>query len=386
MYELNFRVLSVLGDVKVKKLMMKIKADAKKRNITGKMIAKWINVSEGMVTKYYKGESDMPAIKFIELVQFIYVDDLDKIKGAILSFIKVTERSDNLQELLEWSANTGDSQYILEVKKRVVHTPLLNESLVYQKIFERNKKNIKPDEFFLEIEDFKMEDHLSFDSKILLKIATLYSQLDMKSYSIMIPLALNILSNLEAVTSDYLQQSFRIRVLEMMAHAYLKLGEVHKVEEIADEVLSPEIKLRFPLPANAVLMLLAQAYVFTDKEKSFAYISDAVNMFGETKFTQYHLRRASLESTHDFIHIYHGDYSNLYLNDLSERSHLMAKKGNDSEALYLLDKIKREHGDLTAHQYYYRGLASGDKDDFRISLNKFAKEGDSFYSKLIKIQ
>jgi hypothetical protein len=363
--------------------MNQVKTDAKKRGFTGKKIAKWIDVSEGMVTKYYKAESDMPAIKFIDLVKFIYDDKEHIAKDCILEFITKTTRTDNHQELLEWAANSGDIDYIEKIKERIANSSLVKDSMIYQMIRDRNVKKITSEEFYLKIEDFKISENLMFDTKILLKIATLYAQLDLKSYSVMILLANNILENLDAVSSEYLQQSFKMRTLEMIAYAHLKRGEVDEVERIAEELLVPEIIDRFPMPANAILILLAEANLFRNPLKSLTLIQEAIQMYKEKKLSYHLMRKSVLEATHDFIKIYNGDYKGLYLTDLSERAHLFAKQGYRKEALVLLKELERKNHGLSGHQYYYKGLATKRSEDFQQALNKFAIQGDSFYMNLI---
>ncbi|MGE6756243.1 AimR family lysis-lysogeny pheromone receptor [Rossellomorea sp. NPDC071047] len=368
----------------MKRLMNQVKEDAKKNGITGKKVSKWINVSEGMVTKYYKGESDMPAMKFIDLVDFIY-EDPACIKEYIISFIQKTERNDNLQELLEWSANRGDKEYMDEVHRRVVNSPLLKDSMIYQMITGRNMNQLSAEEFYLKVEDFKLSENLLYDSKILLKIATLYSHLDLKSYSVMIPLANNILQSLDAINSDYVRDSFKVRTNEMLAHAFLKRGDIENVEKIAQKVLTDETINRYPLPANSILMILSEANIFKDPNSSIRLINSAIKMFKDIKVSSHKMRKSVLESTHDFIKIHCGDFNGLYLSDISERAHSLAKQGYSKEALIILDELEEINGELSAHQLYYKGLATDNKKYFQQSLNKFVRQGDSFYTQLIDL-
>jgi hypothetical protein len=365
--------------------MNQIKTDAKKKGMTGKIISKWINVSEGMVTKYYKAESDMPAIKFIDLTRLLYQEQEETAKKCILEFMKKTVRTDNLQELLEWSANSGDNDYIEKVQERICNSSLIKDSMIYQMIRERNTKKITPEEFYLKIEDYKLSENLMFDSKILLKIATLYAQLDLKSYAVVVPLAKNILENLDAITSDYLQQSFKVRTLEVLAYAYLKLGKVEEVEKIIEEILLPEVEDRFPLPCNSMIRILAEANLFRDPTKSMYLIEQAISMIKRKKLSSHTMRVSVLEATHDFIKIHNNNFNGLYLNDLSEKAHYMAKQGLHKESLAILNEIERRNGKLSAHQCYYKGLATNDKSYFQQALNDFVREGDSFYTQLIKI-
>jgi predicted transcriptional regulator len=366
--------------------MNQIKTEAKKRGLTGKKVAKWIHVSEGMVTKYYKAESDMPAIKFIELAKLVYQEQEDVAKKCILEFIKKTVRTDNLQELLEWAANSGDCDYIEKVQARIINSSLIKDSLIYQMIRERNMKQITPSEFYLKIEDFKISENLLFDSKILLKIATLYAQLDLKSYSVVIPLANNIMEDLDAISSDYLQQSFRVRTLEVLAYAYLKLGQIEEVEKIAEEFCCPEIVDRFPLPCNSLIRIVAEANLFENPAKSIVLIEEAINMLKRKKLTSHSMRVSALEATHDFIKIYNNHLDGLYLNDLSEKAHYFAQKGKKDEALIILEEIEKRNKQLSAHQYYYKALATNEKRYYLKSLNEFIRQGDSFYTQLINVK
>jgi hypothetical protein len=364
------------------KLMNELKSIAKKKGITGRMISKWIGVSEGMVTKYYKAESDMPVIKFIYLAQFV-LEDERLFKKFIIDFIKKTDRTDNLQELLEWSSNSGDQDLIDEVQSKIIQSNTLKkDAQIYSMIQQRNRRKITPEKFYLLIEEFKMSEQIHSDSKILLKIATLYSLQDMDSFKLMIPLGENIKENLSSISSDYIKESFEVRTLEMLAQAYLRLGEVEKVEEIGTRLLEDQIRQKFPLPANSMYIILAKSNLFRNKKRSISLINEGIKMFYDMKFSTHNLRLQALESTHDFIKIYHEDFKNLYLSDDSERAHLMAKKGYKKEALMILEGIEKRNKELSPYQLYYKGLATGNHKYFEESLNKFIRQGDIFFTKL----
>jgi hypothetical protein len=367
----------------MKELMNKIKSDAKKKNITGKSISRWIGVSEGMVTKYYKAESDMPAIKFMDLLNFVYEDEGDKVKEYTKTFIQKTDRSDNLQELLEWTANSGDENLISEVHYRIKKSNyLVKDAEIYNIIRLRNMKKISAEQFYLKIEEFKTSENVSVDSKILLKIATLYAFVDMKSYNIIIILSESIMNDLEVLSSDYIKESFEVRILEVLAIASLKRNDLKKVEEISVKLFDPSYLNKFPLPVNAVMCTLAESYLYRDKEKSIKLITQAIKMFKSKNISSHSLRNHVLESTHDFIKIYHGDYKMLFLNDLSERAHYLAKEGYSKEAIAIIEGIEEEQGYLSAYQYYYLGLATNEDKYFHKSLNEFIRQGDTFYSRL----
>jgi hypothetical protein len=365
------------------KLMKSIKSDAKRMKITGISIAKWIGVSEGMVTKYYKAESDMPAIKFIDLVSFIYEEDPKEIKRVILEFISKTTRTDNFKELLEWAANSGDIDYIDSVQDRVNDfTDLCIDKEIYKMMRERNSLAVTPEEFYLKIEDFKMSKYLSDDSIILLKIATMYSLFDLKSYSVMVPLGLNIIENLCSLTSDYIKESFKVRTLEMLAQAYLRLNNTKEIELIGQSLITSESLYKFPLPGVALLRIMAEANVFNDYKKSLEYINQALEIFHKKKIN-HERRKLSLEATRDFIKIFHSDFNDLFLSDPSEKAHFYSKTGESSQALEILDKLQEENGGLSGYQLYYKGLATGEDKYLHEALNVFIRKGDTFYAKLV---
>lgn len=362
--------------------MSKIREDASKRKVTGKAIAKIIEVSRGMVSNYLKGETEMPVLKFIKLVDHVYENDNDKIIDRIKEFIAKSSRKDNLQDVLEWVSNRGDDDlFLLLYNKFLESNELMEDFKVYNLLYKRNMRKISVNDFYIQVEKLKENKYIQKETKILLKIATLYAFSDLKSYNMMF-LAEDIIKDIHNIESAYIRTSYGLRVQELLAHSYLKRNMVQKSIEICNKHLNSENETNFPLPLVSFLTFLAEANIFSNPLDSLNYIHRAINTFNNANIKTHSLRKSVLESTSDFIKIHNGCFQNLYLNDKSEVAHLNAKQGNYEEALKILDEIESKNGRLSAFQLYYKGLASRDLSYVQNSLVEFINSGDSFYAQL----
>lgn len=366
----------------MKKVMESIKEDAKKQKITNKEIAKLLGISSGQVTHYFNLTNKIPFSKFTDLCRLIYKDEA-RIVPKWLAYIEQISKKEYIREAAEWFSNNGKRELlekVLELKGE--EDPLLR---VYSLLVLRNKREIKGQEFYIQLDALRDRSQDYPEWKALIRIAGLYAFLDLKSFSMISFLAEEALEHTKEITNQYIQTSYRLRVLEIKAIAEMKRNNVEASERLALEVI--QFESDNPLPANSMYSLLSEIYAFRDYKKSIEYIHRALTQFAGLDLVEYSNRKGMLEATHDFINIIHGQTSFLYLTDPAEAAHYLARNENAEDkqrALEILDYINKDSDRLTPHQMYYKALCTGNKKDMDAALNQFIINGDLFYSYLAR--
>jgi hypothetical protein len=366
----------------MEKVIGSIKEDAKKQKITNKEIAKFLGISSGQVTHYFNLTNKMPFSKFADLCRLIYQDE-SKIEPKLISYIEQISKIEYIREAAEWFSNNGKRKLLEKTLKLKGKDDALLR--IYELLLLRNKRQIKAQDFYIQLDALK---DISLDYpewKALIRIATLYGFWDLKSYSMIPFLAEEALKQTDEITNQYLQKSFRIRVLEVKAIVEMKRNNLEAAEKLALEVIQNEKDN--PLSANSMFSLLSEMYVFRNYERSIEYIRKAMAQFSLLNLIGYSNRQGMLEATHDFVNIYHGKTDFLFLTDPSEEAHFLARKGTNKDkkkALEMLSKIEKENHQLSSHQLYYKALCTGKKEDMDNALNQFIINGDLFYSYLAR--
>jgi hypothetical protein len=366
----------------LKKVMESIKEDARKQKITNKEIAKFLGISSGQVTHYFTLTNKIPFSKFTDLCRLIYQDET-RIEPKLVSYIEQISKREYIREAAEWFSNNGKRELLEKVLMlKGEEDPLLK---IYELLLLRNKRQIKAQDFYIKLDALKDKSLEYPEWKALIRIATLYGFWDLKSYSMIPFLAEEALKQTEEITNQYLQKSYRIRVLEVKAIVEMKRNNLEASEKLAMEVIKNEHDN--PLSANSMLSLLSEMYVFRSYERSIEYINKALVQFSLLNLAGYSNRQGMLEATHDFVKIYHGKTDFLFLTDPSEEAHFLARKGTDKDkkrALEILSQIENENHRLSSHQLYYKALCTGKKEDMDNALNQFIINGDLFYSYLAR--
>jgi hypothetical protein len=383
----------------MKKLMSRLWEDKKKKKITNAYIAKQLKLSSTSVTNYAKDPVDekfqhISFANFIKLTNIIYTGDFEanKKQEAIKEFSVENFRKDNDREILEWLSNRGEEELLTVVIQRVkgdeyhgslgeLYELLLMRKRDKQKAVSQEKLDIN-EEFYFAIDKIKMEGHNTLQEvKSLLNICHLYALWGLGGHNTIETLALRALSELENINSQYLKTSYKVRIYEMMIYAYLKINNSDKLLESHKMIDTVENLERFPIVINSVYRSLAEFYAIKDYGKSMYFIEKAFSVY-QNNIGGFEKRIREMESTHDFIKIVNGEYNDLYLSDRMEKAHLFAKIGRRKEALEILNE-KGGDETLTAHQLYYKALATNDRGYMKRAYKKFNEKGDTFYSEFI---
>ena len=198
-------------------------------------------------------------------------------------------------------------------------------------------------------------------------------------------LAEDLLELIKSIQNQYIKESLELKILDTVARAHQKQSELEIAIDICNDVIKRSEN--HPLEKIYMLNLLSEIYVFSSYKKSISYNKQALNLYNKLGSGTNRRFRDLLESTHDFIKIYHQDYEGLFLTDLAEKAYYLVSNGNAKDlkkGIALLEQMKRENGKLSPQQEYYYAISQNDLTLMEEALLTFEKAGDIFYSDLPK--
>lgn len=366
------------------KLIAIIDYELEKKGITKGEVAKQLGVSNGTISNLFNLKHRIGYIKFIELTRVAF----GKYHHEYIEMFCWDSQEKVEREALEWAYSNSNMKVLkLLIEKAALRANIDPIVAVYELQMKRMEKSISTQEFFDGIEDLTYRDpkYLNFETFILLGISTLYHYVDVAAYKAVAPKARNLLKQIQNIKSPYLRTAYAIRVKIALIIASMRSKDLNFAKEIGAELTNKKVLDMFPVYFNNVLVCLGEIYTFTDKEKSYSYIEHSVKLMKEGYFKENPKWQKIIKSTHDFLHIYHNDFNNLFLEDEAEEAHYLAKQntpGAKDRALSILSKIEKRDGHLSNFQSYYKALAKKDKKMMIAARDKFYESGDFFYAQL----
>lgn len=363
--------------------MSRVRDDAKKKGYTLEKLGVHLGYSKGNMSTILNAKRNINFNKFFKLLQFIYEDKFDTIIDTLLAFAYKTDDIMNVRLACEWFYNHGKLEELVDLFNKHSHDPFIK---VYTLIFKSRYKNLKRYDLLAQIEELKDSINDCTEASILNRIVSLYAYIDYKSYLLIPDMATTILKNLDQVKNEYLKESFKYRIMESVIYSYLKQSNIKKVEDLTNKIVGDSrIIFNFPMFYTQILMLLSEANVFRNYEKSKEYLVNALELFYKNGL-KHPYRENALKSTWDFVNIYHNKFEDLYLDDEAEYIHYLAKQKNTDKkkVLNMIEALKQKNGKLSPFQLYYKSLITNNLEDVHNSLIGFEKEGDVHYAELPK--
>jgi len=366
----------------MKSVFADIKEDAKDIKLTYEKMGSLIGVNKSQISHYMSGKNHMSFEKFLALVNFLY-NDVDKINNYIYRYALNSEKIKDARKCIEYLYNYGRADYVREIISKYSED---SYAIVYRYILARNEREIAPKEFLVQLEKMKYQENLPFDSKTLINTYILFAYIDLKAFSLIPIMGEELLNSIdEKQDNSYILTSHKYKIYETIAYYYLRQNKINEAAELANIVIKNSE--HFPLINIYMLGLLSEIYVFISYEKSINYNKLAFTKFNKLGLGMNKRRRIILESTHDFICIYHKKYKNLYLTDDAEKAHYLLstqEKYNVKKGIEILKVLEKKNKNLSPHQKYYLALGTKNVQLMKEALTSFEKNGDVFYSLLPK--
>jgi transcriptional regulator with XRE-family HTH domain len=359
------------------KLLSSINDDKMRKGIKNKEIAKEINVSEGTVTNYFKGKY-IPFFKFVQMVEFIYKNDMARSDNKIDAFLKKTSNQ-YYQAIqgIEWYFTTGqrDKAEIFIKKHKITHSIVE----IYKLLNLRYNGIINKIEYMNKLKNITI-DQKDVISVLLRDIALLLGQFDFGAYELVYYSAKELLKNINNLKDEYFRQTFDLRLNDLIAKTLLLTNQLQEARDLCNRIIKKYNPLKFPLPVCTFYSILSESYIMDNYKLSLKYNQAAISILSNIRSNENKMRM--LQANHDFINIYYGHYVNLFLTDDSEKAHYYAKIGNKQEALSLLDELKKLN-DSPFH-LYYESIALNESSLKIKAIEKLYSMGNIFHAKLIQ--
>ena len=358
--------------------MKRLDEDKKKKRISNKSIAFKTGMSEGTISNWFR-KFKIPFHKFVEVINIIYSEDKPTQKLLIEQFLENTDKIENIKEAVEWYLITFQTQKAeqLILKHREDHSLFL----VYELLVKRTNGLLDKEEFFKEVELLRDNNSQQKDFLSLIKIANMLTEYDFRGFDKLQFLSKETLIFIEDLNNDFLKESYTLRIQEGTIISNLMKGNINVAKTVAMDIINNYKEEKYPLHLAKCNSLLSEMYLFNDYKSAINYNGQALrilkNSFGDNKYNQ-----SVYESTHDFIKIFHGVYTNLFLTGKAEAAYYFAKTGDSEKALFLLDEIEKKKGTLSPFQLYYKGLALNSQVLLDQAKYEFIRNGNIHYIKL----
>jgi len=360
----------------------KLKNDAKKFGFTYEKLGKYLGVSKGQISHYFSLKNHISFDKFVELLKLIY-DDTNVISNYIAEYALNIDDLGDVRAATEFLDSHGREDLIKQIIKKYADEPYLK---VYKVIAERNEGILSEKQVYWELEKLKsITPEENNETNLLINVKSLSCCINLQAVGMVHILAEDLLELIKSIPNQYIKESLELKILDTVARAHQKQSELEIAIDICNDVIKRSEN--YPLEKIYMLNLLSEIHVFSSYEKSINYNKKALDLYNKLGSGTNLRFKDLLESTHDFIKIFHEDYEDLFLTDPAEKAYYLVSNGNPEDlkkGISLLEQMKSKNGKLSPQQEYYYALSQNDLTLMEESLLTFEKAGDIFYSNLPK--
>lgn len=363
------------------KLFSKLNEEIRKKNKKQKNIARNLGISPEQLNQFLKTTVKIRFTLFVKLLVEIFEDEISKIESYLETFILVTPKVENVRECLEWSSHNGKNKLFEKALNRAASDKKLKETAsCYQLMLERRTKRRPLLQIFDEIEEMKFKIKQR-ENAALLNLLSLNILDDLNRSSSISLYARSTSKIIEQISEGYIKGAYEFRLNQLLTISLLKEGNAESAIEKGEKLLKEDAYI---ISKIYIYSIVAQAYLFSNKEKAIFYVEKAIELFYNNPIDDYRQLEHALKSTSDFIKIHLNHLDDLYLEDMAEKAHYYAKIGKKEKSLKLLDELENSNGKLTPFQLYYKAISTNKKEDFDLAKDAFITSGNLFYCKLIK--
>ncbi|WP_025911970.1 AimR family lysis-lysogeny pheromone receptor [Priestia flexa] len=343
-------------------------------------VAKSCGVGHTVISKFYNNEDrEIDAFQnLVKVVKEMFPDNFDRyieeyclalspngktLKSA-LEYASIHKKKDLEKELIEKlkqhkKADVKELATIYEINANL-HSETYDNNL--KKIY--NLDNILP------------------ESKVLSKIVQSYVYYYEGEYSKAINTLVGVDSLLEELEIDeYVKRLYESRLASLHVGLNLREGDINKVIEYGEEILKRDIDS----PLNTWIMLnMGNAYIVSNYESSMKYLNKAKESSIAEKDNN---KLTEVERSIVFVKCYWGkdvqpeSITGNEVSDLHNKAFAYINKNDKQAAKEVLDLIDVDtlNHDSKSFNYFYRGLLTGNKEDFYNSISSFMAVGDKHY-------
>jgi hypothetical protein len=370
----------------VEHVILRIERELERKGISKFYLAQMLNVTPACINECFRGTRKFKFRDFSQIIRFLF-DEQTHQHRLIEEYCLRTESTEDIREAMEWAANNG----FYELLSHLIDIYPSHFSELYSLLLKRNQRQLSPVQFYHELEmiKFKIGNETKMpETQIFAGILSMYSFLDLNSYSLILPLANCTLHQTGQIMNHYIRESYTLRIKEILVIHYMKQMKLEKAVAVAREIINLENFEQFPLSVNFMLCLLAEIHVYSDYHKSIYYIEKAIEHFSRLGLSESLLNyKQTLLAMHDFIKITNGVLQNLYLQRETEQAYYLSVQPYQEakeRALYILEEIANKKGKLSPFELYVKALAADDLYLMKFAEEEFLRSGDLFHAQLPK--
>lgn len=367
----------------------KIKDDMYARQIGNRYFSEKFEVHHTTIGAMLANKRAFDFAYYVRILNDLYPNDADFMRYCIRKLIpRLTPKNTrlaldvlNLYGELEMNKNLMIKSYTSDDR--------INKKLTewYYLLYLRSSNSISAKDFFAEVEDkrksFKMT---AVELRIVADICLIYAFLGLSNFRAVSEYTQSLLLEIKGMKHNTLQQTYSLRVREMLSFVKLKNNDLEEAREECWGIINDPHNF-FVATRAAAYCTIGESYIFTDYNKARQYMKLGIKELELPINKKQAIRKKEIQNTLNFLNIlWEMDLESVGYLSPAEQAFLYAKTGRKSEAVTILEQLKVENGSLSAFQLYYMGLAIEDKRFFEQSVAAFKKSNDFFYIQLPILQ
>ncbi len=341
------------------------------KGINQKTFAESIGVKPATISKVFKGTSELGFL-YMSKASRLLCDGKDSILRA--ACVNYYEKPENVKLSLEYLST---NRYLDDLKS-LLDNCYFNEKdeqwrTTYQIVYDFQSREVPNEELLFNIRDAfnEVKDPLL---KTLLHIIEGNIYIRTKDYNRLFMMAEKSQKLVDELDDCSMKNSLQARVNEQFARGYLfNKCDTEKARKYANLVISSKIGAKFKADGYYII---GTSFLFENVEQAITNLQESVRIYresGRENIATMMERNIEFAKT---IGGYTGDRDTVNM-DESEKAFLHAKRGEEEEALCLLDGLAE-----TPFRLYYKGLATGNGIYHFDALKKLLDLGNKFYANL----
>lgn len=333
--------------------------------------AKKIGVSNATLSNYLNGKRHLP-FEVSLLIQKIFLKgNADYIKRTCLDYDKM----EHIRPALEYLSLNFYIDELGKLLNKIKEFHNFEELYsVYNFIYNYQCRTKSYSELLKDLKilykEVKSDDLIALLTTVEANIYSLT-----REYKSLFRLAIDSEEMVEELPESFTKKSFKVRLYEVLAQAYLfNKNDIEKARYYANLIFSMKTCAKSEAYASYIV---GTSYLFHNYAESYYHLSKSAKMYESLGLFDHQsiVEKQNIKMLENFWEIKLDELSDDL--DESEKAHRLAKSGNTSSTLSILDGLQD-----SAFRTYYRALALDDDSLHFKALGIFMKEGDIFYARL----
>ena len=367
-------------------LSLKIKTDMKKAGMKNVDLEKALGVHKSTISNILNGRNEPDIITFIKLVSLVYNGDRFTRESLIQEYLDKTKQVGYNRTAMEYFQLKGDKVTLENlINKQLSSSNYMNREAakLYKIALDRQNGLIKGKKV---IESVTHTAFCTDQMKVFAEILKMYGFLDIHEFSTLFKLSSDLPEKLEGIITDsFSKNSYMVRIKEMHLKSYFFKNDILKSREMCQKMMQDDFTSEFmPRQAAEANHIMAHTYVFKDFEKTMFFLNKAEESLkvSEVVHENSHIL---IRQTKQFTNVFHGKLKDSEPEDEAEKAHYYALRGDRVKAVSILNKLKKDKGELSAFQLCYMGLATKNREFLYKSIELFEEQSNLFYAQLPRL-